>query len=424
MKRAIEEDSRTRFSVRCDGRNRAFLSLGMLSLSMAMLVMFWWPGAPVELVAPWLGEGWGHSKAWMYVLFLGLVATSAALVGMYFGEWRRGYRVSFDAEAGQVHAEEWWEGEEVETSFPMGRFSRVEVHEDEDGKWMLSAVLENGSYWQLLDGESRQDLEAIAGRLGSLIEEAKGEEFVASPKSVEVEREEHGFTAVWKNRSHGATKVGFSVATALLAAGSMVPLLATFDGEWTLMMGTLALAVGALSVVTIAQVRLRGVSIAAGFWMGAVAAGVCGLGANWAYFPLATLGLWGMGSMTVFGVKDLWRPRKLWLEIDQWGCVYTQGGAITDKEGILRVKDLEGALANVHRLEPSTMWLVGPGGRRANLERCLRGVEPGEEQEAKVERLRLAGLSLFELISLSMMVDDEIRRRKESDEKIKIRPQF
>ncbi len=427
MKRSIEEDSRTRFSVRCEAASRAYLSLAMLVVSMAMLVGIWWPGEPVELVAPWVGGEWGHSKAWMYVLFLGLVGSSAALLGMYFGQWRRGYRICFDAEESMVRTEEWWEGEEVEASFPLGRFCEVEIYEEDDGQWILGVVLENGSCWHLLDGKRRQDLEDVKQRLQSLIEGGQSEEEVLPPmpEVIDIEGGDLHLVAGWPNRGHQASKLGFSVAVGLLAIASVVPLLSTFDGDIPWLVGTMVMGAVALVLPSLLNVQLRGLSVALGAWLGVVVAGVCGLGANWAYFPLATLGLWALGSMTVRSVMDMKTPNPLSLEIDQWGAFYKNGSPVAGHNGIARIADLEGALTNVHRLEPSTMWLVTPGGKEANRERCLHGIDGEDDHWEEVAiRLRMAGLSLFERIALSFAVDDEIRRRKDSDVKIKIRPQL
>lgn len=422
MKRVIEEDGENRFTVTVDGADRAFLALSMIAVSVAMVMTLLWPGDLRQLVAPWRLHDWGHSAALVYSLMLVLVGVSAAFLGMYFGEWKRAFRICFDGDKKKVITEEWWQGKEIETTFDLGWFSSVQLHQKDD-EWRLGVVLENGSYWLLLVADERHKLEGVAQRLESLLDRADGvpDSSPEPPAPVDIKADGDSFEATWKDRSHRGAKLGLVALTTLCTVAAGLPAVVMFDGPLWWLAGALALAVAPLGLVATMDWKTRGNSIAFGASLGAVVAAVFVVEAHWVYFPMATLGVWVAGSYAVSGLVGLWKPRTLSLEIGAWGEVYRNQRMVQGQEGLVRVRDVEGAVTNVRDSDLSTIWLLEPGGREKNIARRLGQTNGDGDEHAEPIRVLVAGLSLFERIALSFVVDEQIQRRHDSDEKRTIR---
>ncbi len=394
--------------------------LFLFLLFLAAAIVWLWPGPVEQLALPWRRAQWGHLEG---LALAALVAIGGALVvvlGGYLSDRGRRHRICFDPSKRKVVVEEWWRGFKVDMEFPFRLFSSFEVHRPVDQKrwWELGAVLNNQSYWRLERSKNRQSLQERAATLNAemAFEEAESRDCfgdIGDAEDIEVGRGAGKLELQWFERERPATRVCMAVATIFFSLASLLPVVLVFDGhiEWLWGALVVATALFVFPLVMTRDARMAWPFIIA--WLAVVVIAIAFLGANWIYFPLATMGVAIFGSSCLELISGLWGGERHSFRIDDEGRLYDEGRAIEEKGDPIRAEELEGALVNITEIRPARMSLVWPGGKEyslaLNLGRKCEGdlAEIGEPIEVKGE-----GLSLFELIWVSLMVDAEISRRR------------
>lgn len=409
------EDGRVAFGATDKTIGYAVLA-GLLVLIGAPL-LWWWPAGIGEFFQPWTLDIWDHPQALGYAMTIAIFGAALVVVGGYVSDRGRRHEIEFDADGRRVSVSEWWRGVDVELTLLFERFSGFEVHRPatRDDIWQLGLVLDNDSYWRLDRRSDREPLEKWADRLDEQFDfETSGRmEEVEPPERVDVEERDGRLSMRWTNWEPPLTRAVTTVGMVLFCLAVLAPVMLVFEGAAGLLAGAIGLGTALFAVPLFADGSrwLAGGFLAA--WFVVALAAVAGLGAHWAYFPVATAGLAIFVRSIAATVRGFWDPVEHSLSIDDQGRIHEDGEVVEEGGEVLVARDFEGALANIDDIRPPTMELVWPGGREHNREGYLgRGQSPEDDHgHREPVEIEAPGLSLFEVVAVALIVDDEIRER-------------
>lgn len=400
------------------GATDATAGYGVLAVLLVLVggsLLWWWPGVPGEVVAPWTRRAWTHLGVLGYAMLLAIVAGLVVVAGGYLSDRGRRHDIEFDTGERSCTIRECWRGIELVVQMGFGRFSSFEVHRPvgPDEVWQLGAVLKNGSYWRLDRNESREELEEVARRLNERIgaEEVGVADDVECSDDVDIKREDDRLVIRWDNRERTSTRLLMLAASMLFSAALLAPVLLMYAGGYAALVGAVAVGTVLLAVPLFAPWSARSSWPFVLGWFAVTAGAVGWLGAHWAYFPIATVGLAIFVNSAVAIVQGLWRGEPHSITVDEDAKIYEDGQLLEEGEQVVVIDELEAAISNVTEERPPTMKLVPAGGGAANTARHLNREYPEDVTLSEPVELEMPGLSLFELAAVSMIVDDEIRQR-------------
>lgn len=384
-------------------------------------IVWLWPGSTEQLIEPWSHAGWGHLEALALASMVAIFGAMVVVIGGYLSDRGRRHQICFDGSQRQVFIEEWWRGFEIDVQFPFQLFSSFEVHQpvDQKRRWELGVMLQNQSYWRLKRG---RDGEALREEALALNQQMAFGGRQASPDLDALERverieDEGSLTLRWTARERPATRICMSAATVLFSLACLLPVVLVFDGDVRALWAALILGVGlfVFPLVMNREARMAWPFVVG--WFAVVIAAVWLVGANWAYFPLATMGIAIFGSSCRELIAGLWRGEEHSIRIGDKGNIYEDGVLLEAPEGPVRAADLDGAVVNITEIRPAKMLLVGPGGKERNRARSLaQKLSQESEDTREAVEVDSEGVSLFELIWVSLLVDEEIAGRCQRDQ--------
>lgn len=411
------EDGRVTFGA--TDRTIGYGVLAVLLVVVGTSLLWWWPGGFAEFVAPWRVDEFGHGEAVGYGMSIAVVAGLLVVLGGYLSDRGRCHEIEFDAEARSVSIREWWRGVDIDVDVLFERFSSFEVHRPatRDDTWQLGVVLENDSYWRLDRDADRQSLQERTDRLSRQMDFGGDGEFeqIEAPERIDVQRRDGAVELRWNNYERVSTRIVTSLATILFSAALLVPVLAVFQGALGLLAGAVGLGAALFAVPLFVSWSSRASWPFVIGWFVVVLAAVAGLGAHWAYFPVATAGVAIFARSFAAIVSGLWSPEDHSLVVDEEGRIREDGQLLEVDGEPVGADEFEGALANVTDVRPPTMNLVWPGGRRENRDGHLGEGHSHEGDEGHREPIEVEapGLSLFEVVAAALIVDDAIRRHQD-----------
>ncbi len=403
------------FAARDTATGYGVLAAALLLVGASMV--WWWPGAHIELLTPWVRDQWGHLDALAYTMLVAIVGGLLVVFGGVLSDRGRRHEIRFELDRGVASVVEWWRGIEIAVEFGLERFCSFEVHPpvNDPEQVQLGAILDNGSYWRLDRGADDEGLHELADELRGGIDDDTDEiSDPPIPERIDVERGDEGFVARWRNRERTTTRALFLVTSLLLAVAALLPVWLVFDGP----RGGLAAGVVAAVATLLIPLSLPDVGRTAWpfaiFWFIVAVATVVGLDANWAYFPVGTIlaAIFGRSALNIargFGGGEHYS-----LEVTPEGTIRQNGEIVTESGSSIDVDDFEAAIVNVTEHRPPTFVLVEPGGAAHNRDGYLGDGHDHEDDEGKHEEpveLDMVGLSLFELVALSLLLDNECTAR-------------
>ena len=373
-----------------------------------------WPGPLTDLWQPWQREQWSHPEALAYGVLVAIVAAAVIVVGGYLSDRRRRHIIEFDGDRARVQIQEWWRGLKVEAQFPFSVFSGFECRQPvgQSRWWELGVMLETGSYWRL---DRSRDAEALTETCERLNREMDFEGTVSVedlrwPDRIERSEADGATRWSWRRHERPVTRLLIAAATVLLAVACSLPLFLVYEQAPGPLAAAFVMGVVAFGAPLFFEARSRAAWPFLGAWTVVMIVAVVAVDANWFYLPLATVGAAIFGKSALAVIIGLWRPEEQWIEIGA-GHTIEENGQPLEREGrVVTIDDLEGAVADVRQIRPAKMLLVGPGGKALHRARNLGEKPPEELQEQEPLELEMQGLSLFELVCLSVAVDLEIQR--------------
>ncbi len=383
-------------------------------------IIWWWPSSPGELLWAWEGEQWSHLEALACAMLTAIVGAMIVVIGGFLSDRGRCHWLRFDLRSRRVLVDERWRGFRIELEFPFYLFSSFQVHQPvgQQRWWELGAVLRNGSYWRLRRDEQREKLEGLAEEFNESMD------FDGAGSIAELERPERVADVDrgdrrelrWTNRERLATQISMAMAAGLFSVAAALPMILVFDGPglWFWVVTVAAVVLFAIPLFLVDRSRLAWPFVLG--WAIVVVAAIGFWGAHWAYFPLGTLGVAIFSKSAADLIVGLWRAEQHSLVIDRDGETIYEDGILLEADGeAVTISELEGALVNVTEMRPAQVQLMWPGGVDASRRRSLAKADPDTAEGGEPLELDGVGLSLFEMIWLSLVIDDEIRRAGEGE---------
>lgn len=383
-------------------------------LAVAGVGLGWlWPGSPAEWLRPWERAQWTHPEAIAYAMVVALVGAVVLMTGAFISDRGRRHRLCFDSARQITEVREWWRGLCVEVSFPFRYFASFEVHQPvgHERRWELGGALKNGSYWRLLRRGNAEELDELSEGLNAELNFGGGdpEAELETPERIEYRRSEGQLDVGWPERELPATRVCSMLAALFFAAAVTVPAVAVFEGKYGWFFALLAAGVALFLPALVGQGKSVASKVSLLLWLAVVIAAVGWLGAHLVYFVLATVGVAIFGRSAADVAARLRRRPIHSVRIDGEGRIYEDGELIVDDGEPVDAASLEAAVVDITEMRPVQMELLWEGGAQMNLARNL-GEASAEDVDREPLELEMPGLSLFERIWVSLVVDREIRR--------------
>lgn len=407
------EDDRVIF-----GATDSILGWGVFAVLLVLMggsLLWWWPTPPEQLYAPWQRDNWPVVEALGYGILWALFAGLLVVTGGYLSDRNRRHELTFDPVGRLCEIDEWWRGHRISAAIPFGWFSSFEAHRPVDRRdiWQLGVVLANGSYWRLDRDTERDELQHTAEQLNEQMALGKrdgGPDRPKLPESIELRREDGELQLRWEYRERLSVQVLTLAATVVFSLAVVAPVALVFEGAFGWLAGALVAASVLFAVPLFASWSPRaGLPFVIG-WMGVVVASVAVVGAHWLLFPIASAGLAIFANSAAAIASGLRRTPTHSIRIDGAGRIYEDGQLLEDDDAPAVADQFEGAVVDLTEVRPPQMRLVKPGGGEQNRSRHLNLEHPEDVAIGEPVELQMPGMSLFELVVVSLIVDDEIAR--------------
>lgn len=389
-----------------------YLVLAVVVVTTALGVAWLWPGPWDELWSPWTRGSWGIRDSLVLTALVALTGCLAVVLGGWFGDLRRRHWIEIDGAALEVRVREWWRAEEVKVVFPFRIFDEFAVHTPvgEQRFSELGLVLHSGAYWRLLRSLDPDEMERRFEQLREGVEFAAGDpnEGLRPPPRITEEREGGRYCLSWPARERTLTRGLMLVGAIFFAWASLLPVVLLFDGpQWWLAAVLVAGIAAFAGPLFVGFGSWTGWPLV-GAWVVLIVASVVGLGANWLFYPLATVGAAIFGRNAVYMGRNLWRGERRSVSIDGEDRILCGQRVVVDGGEPVEVDQVEGVLVNVTQLRPPEFLLARPGQGSINRRRHLG--QPADPVEPPT--VDISGLSLFEQVWVSVALDEELTRRR------------
>ena len=412
----IQRDSEFRFAARAT--TVGYVGLAALLALFAASLLWHWSDQWEVLVAPWTGT-WRVHEAVGYAVLVAMLGGFFAIAGGLVGDRGRRYEIGVDTDRRQVRVEEWWRKLTIDFELPLSFVQSFEVHRcvGDDALWQLGALWRNGSYWQLCQSRDAQQLRSIAEALNRDLDDEDGDRRSLDweRERIEVDEDDDGLRLQWASPLQPLSRGLMLVATAILSVAPVLPVLLVSQARPVGLAA--ATAVGGLFVGATIAGATRGVYrwLWAGGWLAVCIVAIVVFEGHWLLVALATVGLGVMGTSAVALARGFGKPESHSLRIDDAGRFYEDGELVESDGQVALAGQFDAAVVNITGRRPPELLLLDAGQIDDN-RRLHLGLEddPDAGHREPVE-LELKGLSPFERVGVSLLVDEHLAARPTGD---------
>jgi len=412
----IQSDSEVRFAARAT--TVGYVGLAALLALLSASLLWHWSDQWELLVAPWTGT-WRVHEAVGYAVLVAMVGGFFAICGGAIGDRGRRYEIGVDTDDRRVRIEEWWRKLTIDFELPLSLVQSFEAHRcvGDDGLWQLGALWRNGSYWQLCQSPDGEQLRGIAEALNHDLDDRGGDRRPLdwNRDRIDVDDSDDGLRLQWTSPRQRLARGLMLVATLVLAVAPVLPVLLVSQANalWL----AVASAVGGLCVGATIAGATQGVYrwLWAGGWLAVSMVAIVAFEGHWLLVVLATVGLGIMGTSAVALARGFSRPETHSLRIDGAGRFYEDGELVESDGQVALAGQFDAAVVNITGRRPPELVLLDDeqidDNRRLHL-----GLEddPDAGHREPVE-LELNGLSPFERVGVSLLVDEHLAARSSGD---------
>lgn len=422
------EDDRLEFYG--EGSMAGYAVAAAIPVLLAGALLWWWPDAIYDLVvAPWQRDEWSHTGVITGSVFLLSIGGAVLTLSGFLADRKQRHKITFDSDHRIVSVVEWWRDVKWSLELGGGLFSEVALRrppEDSEHR-ELGVVLANGSFWRLFRAgklaatQVKEWLEEIIDQLPSADSAAPEFPSVDSPppelpERIDVDDREGLFQVSWYDRERTSARVASSIALLWFTAGAVHPVLVAFDGSDPLLWAALVIGAVAFGIPSYSEANPSVKLICLAGWVALIVTAVAWLGAHWAYYPIATMGLALFSAFATDIVAGFSLPARRSIRVEN-DRLYHNGQLVEHPGGNpVDATQLEAAIVNLTEIRPAKMKLVGPRGKETNRAEYLDEPEPQPPEPFEPIELAPQGLSPFELIALSLVIDDRLESRSEKPE--------